>query len=125
MAKDLNYYIRRIKSLRVNTSKGLTPYQPLLLLTVFELIERNYIQENRIYLTPSLISIFVKYRSQLSPSHYQADLAQPFFFMSRSGDPFWHLFPKPGREVVLESGSRLNRINLLRENVEYAYSDPI
>ena len=123
MAKDLNYYIRRIKALRVNTNKGVTPYQPLLLLTVFELVDKKYIQENKIYLTPSLISIFVKYRSQLSPSHYQADLAQPFFFMSRLGDPFWHLFPKSGREVVLESGGRLNRINLLRENVEYAYLD--
>lgn len=123
MEKDLGYYAYRFRTLRVNVNKGITPYQPLLLLSVIELIGQNYIQENRIYLTPELISIFVKYRSQLSPSHYQADLAQPFFFMTRSENPFWHLQPKPEREAILDSGTRLNSIPLLRKNIEYAYLD--
>lgn len=107
----------------MNVNRGVTPYQPLLLLTVIELIGQNYIQENQIYLTPELVSIFVKYRSQLSPSHYQADLAQPFFFMSRDKDAFWHLKAKPGKEAVLDSGTRLNSIPLLRRNIDYAYLD--
>jgi putative restriction endonuclease len=123
MTKSLSYYVNRLKSLRVNTNRGVTPYQPLLLLTVIELIDQNYVTENQIYLTPALMSIYVKYRSQLSPPHYQADLAQPFFYMSRVDQSFWHLQPKLGKEVIIVSGIRLNRINLLRENVDYAYLD--
>jgi putative restriction endonuclease len=123
MEKDLAYYAHKFRTLRVNVNRGVTPYQPLLILSVIELIGQKYISENKIHLTPELISIFVKYRSQLSPSHYQADLAQPFFFMSRVKEPFWHLKPKPGKEAVLDSGTRLNKINLLRRNIEYAYLD--
>jgi putative restriction endonuclease len=118
MEKNLAYYAHKFRTLRVNVNKGVTPYQPLLLLSVIELIGQKYISENKIHLTPELISIFVKYRSQLSPSHYQADLAQPFFFMSRVKEPFWHLKPKLGKEAVLDSGTRLNKINLLRSNIE-------
>lgn len=123
MEKNLAYYASKFRGLRVNTNKGVTPYQPLLLLAVMELVGQQYIQENKIDLTPELISIFVKYRSQLSPSHYQADLAQPFFFMSKINEPFWHLKPKSGQEAVLNSGTRLNTIPLLRRNIEYAYLD--
>jgi putative restriction endonuclease len=123
MEKNLAYYASKLRGLRVNTNKGVTPYQPLLLLAVMELIGQKYIIENKIYLTPELISIFVKYRSQLSPSHYQADLSQPFFFMSKINEPFWHLKPKLGQEAVLNSGTRLNTIPLLRRNIEYAYLD--
>lgn len=123
MDKDLVYYAEKFKALRVNVNRGVTPYQPLLLLSVIELIGQGYIKDNKIYLTPELVSIFVKYRSQLSPAHYQADLAQPFFFMSKLEDPFWHLESKVGKEAVLESGTRLNSIPLLRKNIEYAYLD--
>ncbi|MFH7244085.1 MAG: HNH endonuclease [Spirulina sp.] len=123
MEKNLAYYASKLRGLRVNTNKGVTPYQPLLLLAVMELVGQQYISENKIYLTPELISIFVKYRSQLSPAHYQADLAQPFFFMSKINEPFWHLKPKLGQEAVLNSGTRLNTIPLLRRNIEYAYLD--
>jgi putative restriction endonuclease len=123
MQKDLNYYISKFRNLRVNTARGKTPYQPILLLSIIELIGQRYISENRIYLTTTLMSVFVKYRSQLSSPNYQADLAQPFFFLSRADEPFWYLCPKPGHEEVLRSGSRLNTVNLLMKNVDYAYVD--
>ncbi|RZM79144.1 HNH endonuclease [Leptolyngbya iicbica] len=123
MDKDLGYYAHRFRTLRVNINRGVTPYQPLLLLSVIELIGQNYIQENKIYLTPELVSLFVKYRSQLSPSHYQADLAQPFFFLSRVKNAFWHLKAKEGKEAVLDSGTRLNSVPLLRRNIDFAFLD--
>jgi putative restriction endonuclease len=121
--KDLNYYLNRLTDLNVNTVGGKAPYQPLLLLSVFELIDQHLIQENKIYLSLELISTFAKFRSQLSTPNYQADLAQPFFFLSRARNPFWFLQPKAGSENMLESGIKLNRLNLLRKNVEYAKLD--
>lgn len=123
MQKDLNYYIERFVGLKVNIVGGKAPYQPLLLLAVIELIEQNLIQSNRIYLSLELISTFAKFRSQFSPPNYQADLAQPFFFLSRAKDPFWYLQPKSGYENVLESGAKLNRLSLLRKNIAYAKLD--
>ncbi|WP_416674137.1 HNH endonuclease [Egbenema bharatensis] len=123
MQKDLNYYINRFTNLNVNTVGGKAPYQPLLLLSVIELIEQRLIQENKIYLSLELISTFAKFRSQLSTPYYQADLAQPFFFLSRAKNPFWYLQPKPGFENVLESGVKLNRLSLLRKNIDYAELD--
>lgn len=124
MQKDLNYYINCFQNgLNVNTVGGKAPYQPLLLLSIIELIEQDLIQENKIYLSLELISTFAKFRSQLSTPNYQADLAQPFFFLSRSKRPFWYLQPKSGSENILESGVRLNRLNLLRKNIEYARLD--
>lgn len=123
MQKDLNYYIQCFSDLNVNTVGGKAPYQPLLLLSILELIEQRLIQENKIYVSLELISTFAKFRSQLSTPNYQADLAQPFFFLSRTKSKFWHLVPKPGSEVFIESGVKLNRLNLLRNNVEYAKLD--
>jgi putative restriction endonuclease len=121
--KDLSYYTRCFTSLNVNTVGGKAPYQPLLLLAILELVEQGVIQENRIYLSLELISTFAKFRSQLSTPNYQADLAQPFFFLSRAKNPFWYLEPRPGFENILESGVRLNRLSLLRKNIEYAKLD--
>ena len=123
MIKDLSYYIAKFQALNVNTVGGKAPYQPLLLLAIIELMEQQVIQQNRIYLSLELISTFVKFRSQLSTPNYQADLAQPFYFLSRAKNPFWYLQPKPGAENMLESGVRLNRLNLLRKNIEYASLD--
>jgi putative restriction endonuclease len=127
MSKDLNYYSNCFKDgLNVNTVGGKAPYQPLLLLSVIELIEQNLIQENKIYLSLELISTFAKFRSQLSPSNYQADLAQPFFFLTRCKKPFrpfWFLEPQAGFENILDSGFKLNRLSLLRKHIKYAKLD--
>lgn len=123
MPKDLIYYIRCFTSLNVNTVGGKAPYQPLLLLAILELVEQELIQENKIYLSLELISTFAKFRSQLSTPNYQADLAQPFFFLSRAKNPFWYLEPRPGAENMLQSGVRLNRLNLLRKNIDHARLD--
>ncbi len=123
MQKDLNYYISKFRDLNVNKRGGIAPYQPLLLLSVIDLIGQGYILDNKIYLTTTLMSVFVKYRSQLSTPNYQADLAQPFFYMSRADQTFWHLKPKPGCEEIVGSGLRLNKVSLLLKNVEYAYLD--
>ena len=124
LSKDLNCYIKKFQNLRVNKAGGQAPYQPLLILSLIELIEQEIVADNKFLISPELISIFIKYRERLSSTYYQADLAQPFYHMSKKDDAFWHLEPKPGHEEVLRSGGRLNTLKKLRENILYGYLDP-
>jgi putative restriction endonuclease len=123
MNKDLNYYIKRFTSLRIDKAHGQAPYQPLLLLSLIELVEQGLISENRFAISPELISIFIKYRDRLSTAFHQANPAQPFYHMSRPAQAFWHLVPIPGHEQVLFSGGKLNTLKKLRDNVLYGYFD--
>ncbi|MGK7906047.1 MAG: HNH endonuclease [Synechococcus sp.] len=123
MVKYLSYYIKKITMLRVDRSRGIAPYQPLLILSLLETIEQGLTVQNKFFLGPELISVFIKYRNQLSSSIHQADPAQPFFHMSKKKGSFWHLKPKAGHEHMLSSKIRLNSLKLLRENVEYGYFD--
>jgi putative restriction endonuclease len=121
--KDLSHYVRQIHKLRVNKVGGQAPYQPLLLLSLIELVEQDIVIDNYFAISSELISIFIKYRDRLSNGYYQADLAQPFYHMSKKDDAFWHLEPKPGHEEVLRSGGRLNTLKKLKDNVLYGYFD--
>jgi putative restriction endonuclease len=123
MLKDLNYYSNQLKRLRVNCVGGKAPYQPLLLLSLIELVDQGLITQNQFPLSPELIAVFIKYRTRLSSEYYQADMAQPFYHMSVKEGSFWHLMPKPGYEEVLKSGARLNTLNKLRNNILYGYFD--
>ena len=125
MRKDLDYYLHQIQKLRVSVSRGggKAPYQPLLLLSLIEMIEQGLTLKNEFPLSPELIAIFIKYRTKLSSTYYQADIAQPFYHMSKKHDSFWHLTSKPGHEEVLASGGLLNTLNKLRDNILYGYFD--
>lgn len=102
---------------------GQAPYQPLLLLSLLEMIDQKIVIENKFRLSPELISIFIKYREKLSNSYYQADLAQPFYYMSNKKDSFWHLVPKPGHDLILTTGMRLNTLKKLRASISYGCFD--
>ncbi|MEO0759573.1 MAG: HNH endonuclease [Cyanobacteria bacterium J06648_16] len=121
--KDLDYYSKRIKKLRVDRSRGTAPYQPLLLLALFELVEQEIVTDNRFPVSPELISIFIKYRNRLSLPKFKADPAQPFYHMSKPKLAFWHLQPKPGHDLVVQSKSRLNTLQQLRDHIEYGFFD--
>ncbi len=123
MKKDLNYYIKRFTQLRIDRAHGQAPYQPLLLLSLIELIEQGTSTENYFPITPELISTFIKYRDRLSSAFHQANPAQPIYHMSRPSQAFWHLVPIPGHEQVLFSGGKLNTLKKLRDNVLYGYFD--
>ncbi|MEM9265401.1 MAG: HNH endonuclease, partial [Cyanobacteria bacterium P01_F01_bin.13] len=123
MAKDFKYYSHKFKKLRVDHSRGTAPYQPLLLLALLELIDQGIVTGNQFKVSPELISIFIQYRDQLSLPKFKADPAQPFYHMSRPKNAFWHLMPKAGHELILESKVRLNTLRKLRDHIEYGFLD--
>ncbi len=118
----LQKYIELFSRLRADrnadwpeSSLGRSPYKPLLLLAVFDLIESGEIDSNLIRLTGDLGDIFRIYCSIVLPNDWKCNIAMPFYHLRRDG--FWHLLPKSGKEFVLESERRLQSITLLEENV--------
>lgn len=124
----LDSYLTRLRKLRVDSDKveGVTiesPYKPALLLAVIEGIEEQSIYDNRIEITPELISGFKAYCQLLSPGpEYRAcPFQQPFFHLRSSG--FWHLHPRPGLELLVTASKSVRSFGHLRDVIAYASLD--
>ncbi|NWJ95388.1 MAG: HNH endonuclease [Chloroflexi bacterium] len=91
------------------------PYKPLLLLSIFDLIERGEIQSNLIELSPELGEQFTRYCSQILPLGMRGNIGLPYYHLR--SDAFWHLVPKLGFEDVVEYGGQLRSIGQLKERV--------
>lgn len=119
--ETLNYYAKKFQRLRVDRAHGVAPHKPILLLSVIELFERKDIFENRIYLSSTLITTFLKYWSYLGSLNHNPDISRPFFHM-KSGK-FWHLVMNPGFEPILAAKLRLKTFHEVKQAVNYAYVD--
>lgn len=123
MDKDIRFYAKRFQGLNTSKKKqlGVAPHKPILLLSVIELIKEGEIQENKIYLTPKLISKFLKIWSHLGSENHNSDISLPFFHLT--GDGFWHLIPNEGFESTIAEKIRIRGLNSLKIAVDYAYID--
>ena len=124
----LPIYLARLTNLRVDarTVGGVrleSPYKPALLLAVLEGVEEQTIRDNRIEITPELITAFKAYCQLLSPGpEYAASPFQlPFFHLQSGG--FWHLHARPGHELVLTSSKSVRSFGHLRDVIAYASVD--
>jgi putative restriction endonuclease len=124
----LDYYLARLKKLRVDGEKvdGVkieSPYKPALLLAVIESVEEQLIQDNRIEITPELIAGFKAYCQLLSPGpEYRACPFQlPFFHLRSSG--FWHLHARPGLELLVTASKSVRSFGHLRDVIAYVSLD--
>lgn len=122
-ATNLNYYASKFTKLRVDRAHGsIAPHKPILLLAVIELIEQSLLRHNQIPISAELIAAFLKLWQQLGSTAHKADIGMPFFHLRSDG--FWHFKPNPGFEALLSSpGTRVRKVNALRQVVEYAYLD--
>lgn len=122
MAKDLGFYVKKFSKLRVDRAHGsVAPHKPILLLSVIELFQQGAIQPNQIFLSPELISTFLKYWTHLGSDIHRSDIALPFYHLT--GDGFWHLSPNPGFESTIAAKVKLKSLMALRNAVNYAYVD--
>jgi putative restriction endonuclease len=122
MAKDISFYVKKFSKLRVDRAHGsVAPHKPILLLSVIEQFQQNTIQQNEIFLSPELISTFLKYWTHLGSDSHRSDIALPFYHLT--GDGFWHLSPNPGFESTIAAKVKLKSLTALRNAVNYAYLD--
>ncbi|MEO0532556.1 MAG: hypothetical protein AAF215_01645 [Cyanobacteria bacterium P01_A01_bin.123] len=122
MKRDLNYYKDKFARLRVDKARGVAPHKPILLLAIIDLIERDRIQRNQIYMSPELTANFLKFWHCLGSRAHRSNMALPFFHLT--GDKFWYLMPNPGFESTIKARIKLRTSSALRSAVKYAYVDP-
>lgn len=125
---DLNHYIRAFQQLHISRSRGAAPHKPILLLAVLDEIENGSITENRIFITPEMVSRFKEIWSVLVDSNvFVPSFALPFYHLDGKGnkhsDHFWHLSTFPGCEIAVTSSNSIRSFAALKSSVEYAYFD--
>lgn len=117
----LDFYGKKFQKIRVDRAHGVAPHKPILLLSVIEHIQKQLIQENKIFLRPQLIQTFLKYWVYLGSAMHNPDISKPFFFM-KSGK-FWHLWTNPSFESVLSSKVKLKTFAEVKRAIKFAYLD--
>lgn len=118
---DIQYYICCFKQLRCDKSKGNAPHKPILLLSIIQLIESEFVITNKIYLTPELVSIFKTTWAKLVNTDHQISLPLPFYHMK--SEPFWRLKANVGCEKWVKAKSAMRTFANLNEAVRYAEID--
>ena len=117
--KNLAYYRQHFAALKVNKAHGSkSKHQPILLLSIIDLIAQGVIRENRIYVSDELVKTFDNYWDILYPSHRPR--YYPFYY------PFWHLESRGFWHNTLKSGfngAKPTTNKTLIKAVEYASLD--
>ncbi|MFT5618966.1 MAG: putative restriction endonuclease, partial [Arenicella sp.] len=113
-------FINKITHLRRGgTIAGKAPHKPALLITVFQMIAKGLIQENRIYITPELVGLFKANCKLLAGISYEAEFTQPFCYLQNErikDKPIWLLTT---RENV-DSFSLVKSFERFKEEVMFA-----
>jgi predicted restriction endonuclease len=91
---DLGHYVGKFTHLRRDsvkgwpkTTRGKSPYKPLLLLAILDEFDQGQITHNLIELTSDLGNLFDLYCAVVLPGAI-GNIAMPFFHMQ--GEGFWH-----------------------------------
>jgi putative restriction endonuclease len=71
---NLHFYCEKFSKLKVSNSRkrGNAQYKPILLLTVIDLIMREEITDNKIFVSDKLIQAFNKYWNVIGSQSYKA-----------------------------------------------------
>jgi putative restriction endonuclease len=117
----LVYYASKFERIRVDRAHGIAPHKPILLLSVINLIKKEVININEIYLSSELINTFHQYWSYLGSEQHNPDISRPFFHM-KSGK-FWHFWVNPGFEKLISSKVKLKTLAEVKQAIKYAHLD--
>ena len=125
---NLAYYCQAFSELNVNSNqeRGEALYQPILLLSVIDLIAQGLIEDNRILVTEELRTTFNQYKKILSPPDktFKSSLSLPFFHLKNEKEPFWNLNFKSNYENNSQNNEKIRKsITQLKNYVNYAYID--
>ena len=119
----ISHYLHKFSHLKTAKVKGdLAPHKPILLLSIIQNIEQNYITTNHIHITPTLVATFKDLWSALvqNPT-FTANFSLPFYHLKSEG--FWHLHTHTGKEILLTSSHSIKSFANLQDAVWYTSFD--
>ena len=108
---------------RGNTRYGVAPHKPVLLLSLFELIDKGIAAENKFYVDANLVGHFQENWRLLVDTLNNLDFTLPIYHLQNEkldGRPLWFLLPKPGCQINAHIGS----VNTLERVLDNGYFDP-
>lgn len=114
-------YTKQFTKLRRAHTYGGAPHKPVLLLSILQLIEQGLIRQNRIFITPELVSTFKDFWQLLVHTPHTPNFALPFYHLR--SEPFWHLVVKPGHDIALTKSHSIRSFSALKEAVAWAEFD--
>ena len=100
---------------------GLAPHKPIMLISIIELIQKGFIDTNKIFISPELVLAFKNNWNKLVDTPHIPNFALPFFHLKN--EPFWHLATYSGLEGVLTNSKSIKSFKSLKENVIFAEID--
>ncbi len=124
MRPDWDNWLERLYSLRRDKSGSHErPHKPVLLLSIIDLLDRGLLADNAVPLSDELVATFKRYFEIVRKHNDQPTIQNPFFHLS--GDKFWQLVPRPGKEPVYREGyvSGAPGVRQLREAAFYGQFD--
>mgnify|MGYP005838646587 CR=1 FL=1 len=130
MKKSFDEYSNQLLKLRIDAGKTRypqetlhkAPYKPILLLSIFDLVEQGIIEKNLIELTHELSAVFKSYCSLVLPVDRQKNISLPFFHLR--SEKFWHLLSKEGKKEIVENSSQIRSVYRLLDLIYGASLDP-
>lgn len=103
-------WLRVLRKLRVDRSKGIAPHKPLLLLVLLEMIENAELPSPVLQLTPETAFRFSQFATIVAHRRTQRlDIRLPFYHLASDG--IWSTFTKEGQESRDPKGTQYIRIN--------------
>ena len=83
---QLALYTRKFTKLKQGgTPYGKAPHKPVFLLTLLELIDKQFITMNQVTLTPELVATFKENFALLVKTAHKDDFIQPFYYLQSDG----------------------------------------
>lgn len=119
--KNLAYYRHCFSQIKVGKNKqgGKALNQPILLLSVIDLVTQGLLNENNITVSEPLINTFKRYWSVLSSDRFEEiNFTIPFFHLKNKTPKFWHV-----KFSEQYTGGRPYNIDSLKRDVEKAKID--
>jgi putative restriction endonuclease len=121
--QTLAEYLQAFARLNVNRAGGLaSPHKPCMLLAMLGLAEAGKLVQNQIRFAPPLLERYARFFKIVQATGDRPNPWLPFFHLR--GDRFWHLQPKPGREVAIEVMTTASSARAIAENIAYVSLDP-
>ncbi len=114
----LTKYLHIFKNLHLDRSHGVAPHKPVLLISVFQSYQEKLITDQRIFITPELVSLFKANWNLLVVTNHDCRISYPFYYLK--SDNFWKLIPRNGFENINQMGSIMKSFSNLNAAIDHA-----